>query len=203
MNTDHVDLLQIHSLRTPEDVDERIEAGVLDAMIKIKESGKARFIGFTGHQNPYAHERMIERLGGEHPFSTLQMPINLVDYASEHSFVKHVIPRALDSNLGLLAMKTLADGRFFGRKEVLERGVIWETGNPVVPDHVSVRDALFFSWSMPISTLITGAENRSLLLEKVELAKQFAQLSETERGALLEKVVEAPDRDKVEYYKKV
>ena len=59
MKTDQVDLLQLHSFQSPEDVDNRIENGVIDAILKVKESGKARYIGFTGHRNPYAHNRML------------------------------------------------------------------------------------------------------------------------------------------------
>ncbi len=202
LNTDRVDLLQMHSLSDPEDVDQRIEKGVVEAMIKIKESGKARYIGFTGHQNPYAHERMIKLLPENHTFSTLQMPISLVDFASEHSFVNHVIPLALDNNLGLLAMKTLADGRYFKKKQ-RNGDVLWETNTPVIPNHVSMKEALHFVWSMPISTLITGAENKKLLMEKVELAKSFHKISEADRIILMQKTLEAPDRDKLEYYKKV
>ena len=94
-----------------------MENGVVDAALKILSSGKAKHIGFTSHRSPYAHLRMMEQLPESHSFSTVQMPVNLVDYASEHSFVKQVIPEALEQNLGILAMKTLADGRFFKRKE--------------------------------------------------------------------------------------
>jgi hypothetical protein len=81
--------------------------------------------------------------------------------------------------------------------------VRWETGTPVIPDHASIRDALYFSWSMPISTLITGAENKALLEEKIRLAREFVKLNEDERNAILEKAAMAPDLEKVEYYKKV
>ena len=54
LKTDQVDLLQIHSFKNPEDVDARISNGVMDALQSVKESGKARYIGFTGHQSPYA-----------------------------------------------------------------------------------------------------------------------------------------------------
>lgn len=202
MQCDYVDLLQIHSLKNPDDVDNRLENGVVDTALKILSSGKAKHIGFTGHQSPYAHLRMMERLPESHSFSTLQMPINLVDYASEHSFVKQVIPKALEKNLGLLAMKTLADGRFFNKKEAKGR-VRWETESPVIPDRISVKEALFFSWSMPISVLITGAENTTLLKEKIELAKEFVSMSEAERAALLAKVEQAPDREGIEYYKNI
>jgi aryl-alcohol dehydrogenase-like predicted oxidoreductase len=202
LNTDRVDLLQLHSFKNPEDVDGRISNGVMDAILSLKESGKARYVGFTGHQSPYAHLRMLERIDEFPGFSTLQMPISAVDFTSQHSFVKQTLPVALDKNLGLLAMKTLADGRFFAKKQVNER-IRWETGTPVIPNHISVRDALYFSWSMPISVLITGAENKNFLTEKIELAREFAKLSNEEKDLILEKAAGAPDRDKVEYYKKI
>ena len=202
LKTERVDLLQIHSLKNPEDVDERIRQGVMGAIQSIKESGKARFIGFTGHQSPYAHLRMMERLPESPGFSTLQMPLNIVDLASEHSFVRQALPVAIENELGLLAMKTLADGRFFGRKQVNDR-VPWETDAPVIPTHISIREALYFSWSLPISVLITGAENKDLLIEKIALAREFVKLSDEEKDQLLEKASQAPDRDKVEYYKKI
>lgn len=202
LKTDHVDLLQLHSFRSPEDVDSRIENGVMDAILKIKQEGKARYIGFTGHQSPYAHLRMMEVYPELQEFSTLQMPISIIDYTSAHSFVKQTMPVALENNLGLLAMKTLADGRYFSKKEMGGR-VRWETDTPVIPDHASIRDALYFSWSMPISVLITGAENRTMLEEKIGLAKDFTALNEEERKAIIDKAAMAPDLEKVEYYKKV
>jgi aryl-alcohol dehydrogenase-like predicted oxidoreductase len=202
LNTGQVDLLQIHSLQNPEDVDERISQGVMEAIQSIKESGKARFIGFTGHQSPYAHLRMLERLPEFPGFSTLQMPLSIVDYASEHSFVRQALPVALENDLGLLAMKTLAAGRFFGKTQINER-IPWETDTPVIPGHISIREALYFSWSLPISVLITGAENKDFLTEKIELARGFVNLSEGEREQILKKASQAPDRDKVEYYKQI
>ena len=202
LKCDYVDLLQVHSLRTPDDVDQRIENGVIEAMLKILESGKARHIGFTGHQNPLANLRMLERLPEFPHFSTTQMPINLVDYASQHSFVKSVLPKAIDKGLGVLAMKTLADGRFFNRKE--SRGEVkWKTETPIIPNYINIQEALFFVWSLPVSVLITGAENATMLREKISLAKAFVALSEEERMKLLEKAQMAPNREQVEYYKQI
>ena len=99
-------------------------------------------------------------------------------------------------------MKTLAAGRFFGRTRIGEE-LSWETETPVVPGYVSVKEALYFSWSLPVSVLITGAENKTLLLEKIELAKEFTKLSEKEKDLILDKASAAPDRDKVEYYKNI
>jgi aryl-alcohol dehydrogenase-like predicted oxidoreductase len=202
MGTDQVDLLQLHSFKDPEDVDERIANGVMDAIYSIREAGKARHIGFTGHASPYAHLKMMEQLNDYSEFATLQMPLNVIDYNSDHSFVKKTLPLALDHKLGILAMKTLADGRFFNKKQTLER-VRWESENPVIPNHVSIKEALYFVWSLPVSVLITGAENSELLKEKIELANSFMKFSEEERLDILERAGKAEARDKVEYYKKV
>lgn len=200
LNTDNVDLLQLHAFQSPGDVDGRIEKGVMETIYAIQESGKARHIGFTGHQNPYAHLRMMERFSEFPGFVTLQMPISPVDFASEHSFVRQVLPVAVEHKLGLLAMKTLAAGRFFGRTLIADE-LRWETETPVVPDYISLKEALYFSWSLPVSVLITGAENKTLLQEKINLARDFTKLSEEEREQIFAKVSPAPDKDQVEYYK--
>ena len=182
-------------------MDKRLENGVVDAALKILSRKGEVYRIYRSPESicPPEDDGTASRIT---LFLNLQMPINLVDYASEHSFVKQVIPKALDKNLGILAMKTLADGRFFNKKEAKGR-VRWETETPVIPDHISVKDALFFSWSMPISVLITGAENVTLLKEKIELAKEFVGMPETQRAALLAKVVKAPDREGIEYYKNI
>jgi aryl-alcohol dehydrogenase-like predicted oxidoreductase len=202
MGTDSVDLLQLHSLKTPEDVNARLDQGVCKALETILESGKARYVGFTGHQHPNALQEILKRLPPPSIFSTIQMPINVVDYSVKHSYTRQVLPEAIEQGLGVLAMKTLAAGRFFARKEV--RGKVrWQSDNPIVPNALSIRDSLYFAWSLPVSVLITGAENRQLLEEKIELAKSFSSLSESERNNLLEQVLRIPGREKVEYYKKV
>ena len=183
-------------------MDDRITNGVMDAAHSVKESGKARYIGFTGHQDPYAHLRMMERLPEFEGFATLQMPLSPVDFASEHSFVRKVLPVAVDNKLGLLAMKTLAAGRFFGRTKIGDE-IRWETDTPVIPGYLSVEEALNFSWSLPVSVLITGAENKALLQEKIELARAFTKITEEEKERIFEKVSPAPDKDKVEYYKNI
>ncbi|TKG95623.1 aldo/keto reductase [Puteibacter caeruleilacunae] len=202
MKCDYVDLWQIHSLRSPKDVDGRIQNGVLKLAEEALKEGKAKYIGFTGHQNPYAHLRMLEQAGKSGLFSTVQMPINVVDAGSYDSFIQKVIPQALNYNLGVLAMKTLADGRFFEQKHMKERQV-WKTDNPVIPNYMSVEEALRFAWSLPISVLITGAETADLVREKVTFAKRLVNMSEEERLALIAKMAKHVDGKRVEYYKKI
>jgi len=200
LNCDYIDLWQVHSLETPEDTDNRIENKVLDVFEKAKAEGKVKHIGFTGHQNPFAHKQMLDRTAANDIFETVQMPINVID-SHFHSFIKNVLPIAVDRNLGILAMKTLSDGRFFKEKKMMGK-VEWESVNPIIPDSVSVKEALYFVWSLPVSVLITGAENKEFLREKIELAAGFTKFSENERYELINRVF-AKAGNNIEYYKKV
>jgi hypothetical protein len=50
--------------------------------------------------------------------------------------------------------------------------------------------------------LITGAENKELILEKIELAREFSKYNESDRMKLIDKVYNKAG-NAVEYYKKV
>jgi len=202
MKTDHVDLWQVHAISSPEDVDDRISNGILDVMLEAKADGKTRHIGFTGHQNPYAHVHMLARTKENDIFETVQMPINPVDAGNKDSFIAEVIQEANSRNFGILAMKTFAAGRFF-RETIIADEKVWESEDPVVPGRISVEDVMNFAWSLPISVLITGAENKSLISEKINMARNFIKLSEKQRLGLIDKVEDIALKGEVEYYKNV
>lgn len=187
LNTDFLDLWQIHGVETPEDVDGRLAKGVLDVAREAKASGKVRHIGFTGHARPSAHLRMLEQT---QDLETCQMPINAVDPGYE-SFVEGVLPKLVERKMGVLAMKTLGNGGFFGRHGSSVR---------VVPEHLTVEEALTFVWSLPVSVLISGPDNAQQMRENVETARDAATLSEEGRQAILKKVAALPGKE-IEYYK--
>lgn len=200
LNTDHLDLWQAHALASKEDVDTRIKNGVFDYMRKMKQEGKVRYIGFTGHTNAAAHAYLLGRLKDDGMLDTVQMPVNPVDAAHSVSFVKQALPLAKEHEYGILAMKTLAGGQFFSEKRQLDN-VMWTTDDPVVPGRFSMVDTLNFSWSLPISVLITGASTKQMIQEKIKLAKQHMALGEQKRQNLVNKVVDISEAEKVEYYR--
>ncbi|MEE9167012.1 MAG: aldo/keto reductase [Candidatus Neomarinimicrobiota bacterium] len=192
LGTDHLDLWQVHSVRSPRDVDGRIDRGVFDVVMEAKESGKTRYVGFTGHTRPSAHLRVLEELD---IFDACQMPVNLADPGYE-SFIEHVMPELVERKIGILAMKTLANGGFFGGSRHGEHG-----DNPkLVPDRVSIREAIHFVWSLPVTVLITGPDNAAQLKEKIALARSFSRMDEEERERLIEKVSDLAG-PRVEFYK--
>jgi len=193
LRTDYLDLWQMHSVVSPGDVEERQRNGVMEVMEEAKSSGKVRYIGFTGHRTPNAHRRVLEVTD---QFDTCQMPINAAD-PSYQSFVKNILPMLAAKNLGVLAMKTLADQGFFGthRWDSRSTGV-----SALIPNRISVQEAIHFVWSLPVSVLITGAESLDQLSEKIGLAHSFRGMSAEERQRIIQRVADLAG-NAVEYYK--
>ena len=197
MKTDTLDLWQMHALASPADADRRIDNGVLDVFRAARDEGVVRLIGFTGHADPRAHLRMLERTAGEHVFDTCQLPVNPVDAVHENGFTLSVLPLLVERGIAPLAMKSLADGRFFAAKNQHR----WTTDDPVVPGRMSIGEALAFAWSLPVSVLIAGAEHAGFIRDKIKLARTYAALSASERAALIETVADLAREGRVEYYK--
>lgn len=181
LDTDYIDLLQFHSIREIDDVEQIFgSGGAMELALRAREKGQIRYIGITGHFDPRAHERALDY---HQELDTIQFPVNCVDPASGLSFVRRVLPRAHSHNLGILAMKTLAMGRF------MEHQV------------ASVQEALSFVWSQPVSVLISGCDTVSHLEENVRLALEFQPMDTSEQRELMERVA-SHSGPQVEYYKR-
>lgn len=192
LNTDYLDLWQVHSVNNPQDVDDRIANGVLEVLAEAKESGKVRHLGFTGHYQPEALLRIIEQ---SDIFDTCQMPVNLAD-PNYSSFIKQVMPKLVEQNIGVLAMKSLANGGFFGGSSHGRHG----TNPKIIPNRTSISEAINFVWSLPTSVLITGANNPAQMQEKIDLASSFIGMDQQQRQELIDRVADLAGNT-VEFYK--
>lgn len=195
MKTDYVDLWQLHSIKSVEDANNKINNGLLEALLEAKEKGKARHIGFTGHQDFRGHQEILKKTD---IMETCQMPINCFD-PNYKSYIKNVLPELVERNMGVLAMKTLSNGGFFGGTQQMHSG-----DKPrIVPGAASIQEALHFVWSLPVSVLITGAHDVEMLNEKIDLAKSFVPMSESAREELVQRLADAGFKGEyVEFYKK-
>lgn len=194
LNTDYVDLYQVHSVGSSKDIDGRIGGGVLEELLRLKESGKIRYIGFTGHRDYNAHQYMLEKTTD---FEVCQMPINCFD-PSYKSFILNVLPTLVERNMGVIAMKTLGNGGFFGGTRHMHNG----PEPRIVPGTATVEEAMHFVWSLPVSVALTGANDVDMLNEKIDLANSFTEVSEDSRMDLVARIASAGfDGGKVEFYK--
>ena len=195
---DYLDLWQIDALKDPEDADNRVKAGVLDACERAVKEGKVKHLGFTGHADYRGHLRMLEHVKKRGlPVATAQMPINLVDphYAS---FTTNAIKPCIEHGMGILAMKTLAFGRLLGKNLGWQRQDVKLT--PIVPEVVSLEQALSYVWSLPVSVLISGMENAKQVQQNAAIARKAGTLDDGARLNLIAAVERFGGRD-VEFYK--
>jgi predicted aldo/keto reductase-like oxidoreductase len=183
LKTDYLDLWQVHSVKTVKDVDNRVQNGVLEVMMEAREKGIAKSIGFTGHVHPEVLRRMLEHTD---IFECCQLPVNAVD-PNHASFITGVMPELIKREMGIIVIKSLGGGSFFGSSPRLPG---WNVEDPVIPARISVREALDFVWSLPVSTLVTGAENAEMLQEKIDLANNFVPMEEEKRHKIIEYVAD-------------
>src|SRR5918992_359843 len=119
LQTDRIDLVQHHEVIRFEDPHRVFdEEGANAALVEARQAGKIRFIGFTGHKDPRIHLHTLE-VAREHGFTfdAVQMPLNVMD-AHYRSFERLVLPELLKENIGVLGMKSMANGL------ILKSGVV-------------------------------------------------------------------------------
>jgi uncharacterized protein len=179
LKTDYVDLWQIHTFTTPEDVDNRLKAGVLDVFLEAKQKGKARYIGFTGHQNPKTHLyflKKLDELGIE--MDTCQMPLNVCDPSFE-SFQHKALPVLLEKKYGVIAMKTMAGGSMMGNRiDTTPEYIKTED----IPDVVAKTKLTYanlhqYVYSLPVSALCSGCKSIDELESNVKVLRNLKKLS--------------------------
>src|SRR5689334_9995316 len=184
LQTDHIDLVQHHEILRFEDP-HRIfgEQGANAALIEARDAGKISFIGFTGHKDPHIHLHTLEvakENGFE--FDTVQMPLNVMD-AHYRSFEKMVLPELVKQNIGVLAMKTLANGMILRSKTV------------------TAIECLQYAMNLPTSVVITGCESMEDLDQALTAARTFRPMSGEQVKSILDKTAEAASRGKFELFK--
>ncbi len=200
MKTDHLDLWQIHSLQSPEDVDNRIRDGVLDAFLEERAKGRVKHIGFTGHCSHKAHLHLLAQLKSRGlELETCQMPMNLVDPHYD-SFITNVLPELLERRYGVLAMKTLVYGRLLGAGPDHLRKAHGPTRN-LLEHGFALSDLLGYVLSLPVCSLVSGCTSAAMVRENTAIVRDFRPMTVQQRNALLARTG-ADAGAKMEYYKK-
>ena len=174
LQTDHVDLWQIHNLTSREQVD-RIFApdGAVTAMQEAREQGLVRFLGITGHADP---EVLLEALRRFH-FDAILMALNAAD-PHHKSFQKALLPLAVEREMGIIGMKIPARGRILSSWTPPPAGSqpAW-TGTATRPGTLTMPQAMRYVLSLPVSTVIVGVDSVAQLEENVAIARAFTPFS--------------------------
>ncbi|HZS47377.1 MAG TPA: aldo/keto reductase [Blastocatellia bacterium] len=185
LKVDYIDLVQHHEIIRYDDP-HRIfyeNEGANAALVEARAAGKIRYIGFTGHKDPHIHLHMLN-VADEHgfKFDTAQMPLNLMD-AHYRSFAKAVVPECVRRGIGVLGMKSMANG-------------ILLKSNTVTP-----IECLHYALNLPTSVVITGIDSLEILEQAFHAVDSFHPLSQEELHAMLAKTATAAVSGRFEPFK--
>jgi aryl-alcohol dehydrogenase-like predicted oxidoreductase len=169
LQTDHIDCWQLHTVRSEEDAAQIFSSrGALKALEKARDEKIVRFLGITGHKQPFILKRSIERF----PFDTILMALNPADRSmpnneNDASFIENLLPVAVEKKMGIIGMKVASGGRMF-------QGAGFG----------SIEQSLNYVLSLPISTVVVGITKLDDLTENIRLAKAFQPLPAEEMARI-------------------
>jgi aryl-alcohol dehydrogenase-like predicted oxidoreductase len=188
LQTDHVDLWQLHDVGTMTDVNEIFaKGGAMEALQQAREQRMVRYLGLTGHYRPEALVECMRRT----KFDAILMALNAAD-KHHFSFIDQLLPMAVEQQMGIIGMKIPARGRILStwtppplesQQHSWEGMVIAKT-----PGTIRMREAMYYTLSLPVSTVIIGCDSVAQLEENVQLAREFTPFSEQQMAGLTEKV---------------
>jgi aryl-alcohol dehydrogenase-like predicted oxidoreductase len=170
LRTDHLDLYQMHSLETREDIDRAFGPdGAIETFVRAKKEGKTRFLGFSAHSVEAALAAM-----DLFDFDTVLFQINYVCYF-KGNYGPQVVEKARQKGMGILALKA-------GARTVVKKGEeppykkCWY--QPLEKEE-EIRRAFAFALSQPITAALTPGEEKFFRLA-LEAAGSFVRLKESE-----------------------
>jgi len=169
LQTDHVDLIQVHAVNAWADLEQALAPdGAVAALEEAREQGLARFIGITGHARP----EILGHALTQYRFDTVLVALGMADrlVTSPETFL---LPRAVERNIGVIAMKVLGHGEF--------------------PDR---ELALRYSLGLPgVSIAILGMDSPAQINDNVAVAASFKPLEEREEARLIDQIRPLVEKD--------
>jgi len=161
LKTDHLDLWQLHDLRTLDQLDIIFgKGGALEAMVQAKREGRVKHLGITGHHDPAILLEAMRRFD----FDTVLVALNAADVHSL-SFIQTVLPEAVKRGMGVIGMKVCAQSRLLGT--------------------LTMEEAMGYVLSLPgVSHVIIGCSSPAEVDENAEIVRRFVPLTEAQRQTL-------------------
>ncbi|MEI7905248.1 MAG: aldo/keto reductase [Candidatus Firestonebacteria bacterium] len=175
--TDRLDLYQLHAVNTAEELGEVLApGGALEFLLKAKQRGLLRFLGFSSH-----HEHSALALFDSFAFDSCMFPLNFFcwHYAG---LGKKLVKKAAEKGAGLNALKTLAKTkRPAGKYEKWNK--CWY--EPLVQPE-DIKLAVRFTLSLPVTSALSSSHEELFKLQ-CEASNNALPLTEAEEAFLKNK----------------
>ena len=177
LQTDHLDTWQLHNIQTMSQVDQIFSAtGAIKALEKARSEGIVRKLGITGHFEPLVLLEAIRRF----PFDSILMALNAAD-VHYLSFINYLLPEAQKQGMAIIGMKVTTRSRLLSTwvppPPEEQPDVRLRTSKPGT---ITIKEALTYNMSQPVSTTIIGVDSIAQIEENVGIASNFSPLSEQE-----------------------
>jgi predicted aldo/keto reductase-like oxidoreductase len=159
LQTDHLDMLKIHSVESMKDVEEITKkGGLLDVLSKFKDEGITRFIGFSGHGNAEALKAMIDT--GR--FDSMLFAMNHYD-ANKQNRQGTLIPAAKEKGMGIMLMKSVRP------KETIKG--------------IDIRELVRFALSLEgPDGIAVGMDSKKVVESNLDLLRNFKPMNSEEKS---------------------
>ncbi len=179
LRTDHFDLYQLHGMASDDDFQKAMgPGGAIEALVKAREQGLTRYLGFSAHSAEVALA-LMDRFD----FDTVLFPINWVCYFNAN-FGPQVIAKAKDKGMGRLALKAMARTT----REKGERNEYPKCWYKPVTDPEETALAIRFTLSQPLTAAVTPGDSR-LLRRALDVGNEFQPLTDAEYEDLRRRAV--------------
>lgn len=164
LRTDHLDLWQLHDLRSMSDLDAIFSKhGAIHALVQARSEGRVRYLGLTGHHDPAVLLEAMRRFD----FDTVLVALNVAD-KHRLSFAESVLPEATRRGMGVIGMKVFA------------AGALVEPGSTFSP-----AEAMHYVLSLHgVSMVIIGCSSPEEVDQNVKAAIQFQSLDAQSQKSL-------------------
>src|SRR4030042_1366431 len=180
LGINYIDLWQLHNVQRQDQVDQMFTVdGAIKALEKAKAEGTVRYVGITGHFEPIVLMEAIRR----YPFDSILMALNAAD-VHYLSFKNYLLPEVLRKGIAIVGMKVATRGRMLScwtpppLEEQPERLRTPKQGT------ITIKEALMYNMSLPVSTTIIGVDTVEQIEENVKIASEFSPLSEAEMNEI-------------------
>jgi aryl-alcohol dehydrogenase-like predicted oxidoreductase len=189
LQTDRVDLLQLHAIGDVEDLDRATgPGGALEAALRAVDEGMVGAVGITGHGHdaPATHLEALRR----HPFATVLTPINLVlsrdpAYRAAYDALVDEVQR---QDAGLMVIKTVARQNWKGEHR-------YTTWYEPLDDQRTITAAVSWALSLPVVTGLATPGDVRLLGMVVEAERSRMDADEAAQVLGAEPVLSSPFLD--------
>jgi aryl-alcohol dehydrogenase-like predicted oxidoreductase len=183
LQTDHVDLFQIHNLSDPQEWEIALgPGGALEAFIEARAQGLTRFIGITGHGVNIAalHRKALDR----YDFDAVLLPYSyiLLQNPQYAAAMEALLKVCRERNVAVQAIKTITRAPWHDRPHTantwyepltdqadIDKAVHWALGNPIAFLNTAAEISLLpkvFAAASRFTTRPSDAEMQTLLREQ-------------------------------------